>query len=109
MSPILVPTLDELGVEFERVSALYRAACAACAAEPESKAADDAADAASSQLVDLCAHIAALPAQTHQHLRIKAMALSVTFPDGVEPATTDERLAFQLARALLDGLPGMTP
>lgn len=107
MTPILVPTLDELAVEFERASAAERAANALCVASGEGRAEGFAYDEACSALGEVCQQIAELPAQTMAHVRLKARALAwQSFPDGQEPAPVDERLAFQLVRALVDGLPG---
>lgn len=107
MTPILVPTLDELAVEFERASAAERAANALCVASGEGKAEGFAYDDACRALGEVCRQIAELPAQTMAHVQLKARALAwYAFPDGQEPGTIDERLAFQLVRALVDGLPG---
>ena len=106
MTPILVPTLDELAVEFERASAAERAANALCVASGEGKAEGFAYDEACGALGEVCRQIAELPAPTMAHVQLKARALAwYAFPDGQEPATIDERLAFQLVRALVDGLP----
>ena len=107
MTPILVPTLDELAVEFERAYAAERAANARCVASGEAEAEGWAYDEFCGALGDVCSQIAELPAQTKAHVRLKARALSWhAFPDGQEPAPIDEPLAFQLVRALIDGLPG---
>lgn len=107
MTPILVPTLDELAVEFERASDAERAANALCVASGEGAAEGLAYDEACGALGAVCGQIAELPAQTLAHVRLKARALAwYAFPDGQEPVTIDERLAFQLVRALVDGLPG---
>jgi hypothetical protein len=107
MTPILVPTLDELAVEFERCAAIYRAADVASRAEPDSLERDVTADAACSVMVTICEQIAGLPAQTMAHVRLKARALDwYEFLDGKEPTSPDARLAYQLVRAILDGVPG---
>ena len=107
MTPILVPTLDELAVEFERARAAERAANALRVATNEGNAEGFAYDEACRALCEVTHQIAELPAQTAAHLRLKARALDLhAFPDGQEPAPVDGRLAFQLVRALLDGLPG---
>ena len=104
--PILVPTLDELAVEFERASAAERAAHAACLESGEATAESSAYDEACGALCEVCRQIAELPAQTVAHLHLKARALDWhAFPDGQEPATTEERLAFQVVKGLLEGLP----
>lgn len=107
MTPILVPTLDELAVEFERASAAERAANALCVASGEGEAEGWAYDEFCGALCEVTRQIAELPAQTMSHVRLKARALDWhAFADGQEPASTDERLAFQLVRALVDGFPG---
>jgi hypothetical protein len=107
VTPILVPTLDELAFEFERAYAAERAANALCVASSEGAAEGFAYDDACGVLGEVCRQIAGLPAQTTAHVQLKARALAWhAFPDGEEPATIDERLAFQLVRALVDGLPG---
>lgn len=107
MPPILVPTLDELAVEFEQASAAKSAANALCVASGEGEAEGFAYDEACRALCEVTRQIAQMPAQTAAHLRLKARVLDWhAFPDGREPDFFDERLAFQLVRALLDGLPG---
>lgn len=107
MNPILVPTLDELAVVFDQAASLERKA-AARVDVPGSSAADEAAyNVACNALIDVCSQIADIPAQTPAHIQLKARVLDWhAFPDGREPGFVDERLAFQLVRALLDGLPG---
>lgn len=106
-APILVPTLEELAGEFDRVLAAHHAAEAASAADPGNLTLDAAADAAVSALGNGCHAIALLPAQNVEHVRLKARALDwLAFSDGLEPAYGGERLAYQLVRALLDGVPG---
>lgn len=105
-SPILVPTLEELAGEFDRLLAAHHAAEAASAADPSNLALDAAADAAVAALGVGCHAIAQLPAQNVEHVRLKARALDwLSFSDGVEPAYGADRLAYQLVRALLDGVP----
>lgn len=105
-SPILVPTLEELAGEFDRLQAAHVVAETAVAADPANKALEAAADAACTALSDACHAIAQLPAQTVEHVRLKARALEwLSFSDGVEPAYGGDRLAYQLVRALLDGVP----
>jgi len=115
MNPILVPTLAELSTELEREIALLKMLEAALneqeamsgRAVPKGDASDIAYNSAVDRCCTLAREIAELPAQTLQDLRVKAQALAWhAFPDGREPAPADERLAFQLVRGLLDGLPG---
>ena len=115
LSPILVPTLAELSDELERaIAALTDAEAALDAREaatgvavPKGDAMDNAYNEACSACSDLVCEIANQPAQNANDLRVKARALEWhVFPDGQEPSIFDERLAFQIVRALLDGLPG---
>lgn len=97
MSAILVPTLDELAVEFDTAVAQER-----------SLSVDDGAvyDEAVGRLTDLCQQLAELPAQNIQHLQLKARAfLWYEHPSRREPTAASRRLAFQIATALLEGLP----
>lgn len=99
----LVPTLDELAVEFERGLAAYHAANAACHADPENKGLDEVADAACNHLVDLCGQIGRLQPQTWDHVRLVARAMEWSvFPSGYEAG--EDRLAFNLMRAVIDGV-----
>lgn len=115
MTPMLVPTLAELACELDQAVASYKIIDAAMTereavtglAVPKGDPMDDAFNAACDRCSGLVLEIANLPAQTAHDLRTKARALEWhAFSDGQEPATYDERLAFQLVRALLDGLPG---
>jgi hypothetical protein len=106
LAPILVPTLEELASEFDRLLAAHRAAETACAADPQNEAIDAQADASISVLSDTCHAIAQLPAQTFEHVRLKARALDwLVFSDGAEPSYGGDRLTYQLVRALIDGAP----
>ena len=97
MSPILVPTLDELAVDFDRAHSALR-----CITSDH----EDDYDAALARLNSICQQIAELAPQTVEHLRLKARAfLWYVHPDHREPASTGERLAFQIATALMGGLP----
>lgn len=94
---LLVPTLDELDAEFDRALAVERSLSAA-----DGQAYDDALV----QLADLCQQVAELPAQNFGHLQLKARAfLWYEHPARKEPSATSRRLAYQLAAALVEGLP----
>lgn len=96
MSPILVPTLDELAVEFDRAHALLRTTNPEC---------EDDYDPALAHLTSICQQIAELAPQTVEHLRLKARVfLWHEHPDHREPTTTGDRLAFQIATALMADL-----
>lgn len=93
MDPTLVPTLDELGSEFDRAHAALRCAT------PDN---EDDFDAALARLHSICQEVAELQPQTVEHLRLKARAfLWYEHPDQREPVPTGKRLAFQIANALL--------
>lgn len=101
---MLVPTLDELEVEFEQALTEYSEKCAAADARPEDEGSDAAADKAATCLVGICQKIAELPAQTLRKVALKARALdwyefSISPPTSGDPS---EMLAYQLARALID-------
>lgn len=104
-NPILVPTLEELAGEFDRLLAQYRAADAASDAAPDSMALSDAALHSSRVLMDACGAIAQLPAQTFEHVLLKARALDWFAFSAGPPDNCSDRLAYQLVRALLDGVP----
>lgn len=105
MVPVLVPTLDELAVEFERVRSAYRCAAAASHAAPLDHELDHAADEACSRLAEICNQIAELPPQTWEHVRLVARALEWSrFPRGFEQG--EDRLVFVLMRAIIDGVEG---
>ncbi len=108
MSPILVPTLDELGVEFGRLLPDYERLGALSDANPGDKEADRLADEACTALVVLCGQISELPAQTPSHVVTKARALlwlNYSEPPADDQADSGELLAYQLARALVYGVP----
>jgi len=107
VTPILVPTLSELGVEFVRAYGLERVALTA-AADADARKGDplevayEQAVAFTSSIID---QIAAMPAASLSDLRVKARALdwyhqTVEGPDfGRYP---DERLVQHLVAGLLD-------
>lgn len=67
---------------------------------------DAKANDACNTLSDVAHQIAELPAQTAEHVRLKARALDwLAFSQGEPTSGGDERLAYQLVRALLDGVP----
>lgn len=104
--PILVPTLDELAGEFVRAQGAYRAAAALADATPANVTFDLAADAACTAFCEIAYQVALLPAQTLEHVRLKARALDwLSFSQGEPTSGADDRLAYQLVRAVLDGVP----
>lgn len=105
VAAILVPTLDELAVEFERALSECNRAGAAAKAAPDDFAADSAAADACLVLSELCHAIARLPAQTVAHVQLKARALQwyeTGYPESSGPSA---RLLAQLIDATLYGLP----
>lgn len=105
VSAILVPTLDELAVEFERALSVCNLTGAAAKAAPDDFAADAAAADACLVLSELCHAIAGLPAQTVAHVHLKARALQWYENDcGASPGPS-ARLLAQLIDAILNGLP----
>lgn len=107
VSPILVPTLEELAGEFDRAQGAYHAAAALADANPANVTLDLAADVACTAWCEVAHQVAPLPAQNIEHVRLKARALDwLAFPQG-EPTICGvaERLTYQLVRALLDGVP----
>ena len=115
MNAILVPTLGELGAEFDRALANERSTLATVVAYEKSvddpmvdhqagRKAEHEYHAAATRTGDVAQQIAALPSLSAEHVRLKARAL-VWMHDGSEPATAGDRLALDLARAILDGRP----
>ena len=111
MAPILVPTLTELGIEFDHAYGLERAALTA-AAEADADAskgeplevAYEQAVAFTSSIID---QIAIVPAASLSGLRVKARALdwyhrTVEGPSFGKGQCPDERLAQQIVAGLLD-------
>lgn len=91
-----VPTLDELAVEFDRAHAALRGV---------NSDQEEDYDAAIARLVSICQQIVELPPQTLEHLRLKARAfLWHEHPDQREPVPTGQRLAYQIASAMLEGV-----
>jgi len=104
-APILVPTLEELAGEFDRLLAADNAAEAAVNADPKNAALNDASDMTCAALMDCCSAISVLAAQNAEHVRLKARALDwLAFSQG-EPEDAADKMAYQLVRALLDGVP----
>lgn len=100
VSAILVPTLDELTVEFERALSECNRTGAAAEAAPGDMAADAAASDACLAMSELCHAIASLPAQTVAHVHLKARAFQ-----WCESSGPSGRLLAQLIDAVINGLP----
>lgn len=108
MSPILVPTLTELGVELSRAIAVENVAHArwlplyeagkAMANSPE----DDACQAASGAISDLTDQIAVIPAVSLADLQVKAMAMDWHNRTIEKPEDFWTLLGAQLVAGLLD-------
>ncbi len=106
--PTLVPTLDELAVEFERLFAEHQRLGALADANSGDREADRLADEACTALVSLCGQMSELPPQNATHLQTKARALLwLEYPEPpAANAGAGERLAYQLAQAQVEGAPG---
>lgn len=108
MSPILVPTLAELGIELDRAVAVeteaHRAWLALHQSGREAKRSPEAAacDAASEAVSDLIDQIAGIPAATIADLRVKAMAMEWHNRTVEAPDDFWTRLGAQIVDGLLD-------
>ena len=105
MSPILVPTLAELGIELERALAALALAVEVESANPEMGHANCASDQFAELVGHLSSEITALPAASIADLRVKARALSYwqagsRIDDQRWP--NEEALSRQLVAGLLD-------
>lgn len=108
MSPILVPTLAELGIELGKAMAIEKEAHRAwhvlydagrgLGITPES----DACDAAYLVVSDLTDQIAAIPAASLADLRVKAMAMEWHNRTIEKPDDFWTRLGAQIVDGLLD-------
>lgn len=104
MSPILVPTLAELGIELSRAMGVEQAALARwhqirdAGATPDEAACDEAYRVIS----DLTDQIAAIPAASLADLRVKALAMDWHNRTVEAPEDFWQHLGAQLVAGLLD-------
>lgn len=105
MSPILVPTLAELGIELQRARAAYARAVADEDAGRIPSSPDGASDTAAESIALLRSQIAEIPAASLADLRVKAAALSYWLEGSslYDPRwANEETLSAQLVAGLLD-------
>lgn len=103
MSPILVPTLAELDIELGKAKARYDAVTVRWNAGERSDEMDELLNHTADECIDIASAIAALPAASLEHLRIKARALTFggSYLD-VDNPVNYERLIAQILTGLLD-------
>lgn len=102
MSPILVPTVSELGIELQKAIGIYNAAVTAYEADPVNTKVE-AITFAAGATNDLVGEIIALPVYSLPDLRVKATAFAWlhVVPEGVMKGQKT-RLVHQVMDALLD-------